>query len=437
MCLDEREKLMCELKGKRLLVLGGSYCKDAIRQFADEYGVYLIAAGNSPDAGIVKVSDEYHNVNSTDSEHMSRLISHLKIDGVYLGSSEPVINKAVTYVAENGFPCYCTKEQWETLQNKGLLKELFQKFGLPVVPRYKYSYDQLDDKSAEIDFPVITKPADGCGSSGFSVCNNIEELKKGYLSACENSASGEVIIEKYVDNKGIVAFFSFTEGKMVFLGAEDKYPRKYKEDGSFVAGLLIFESRFKEDFERRYCDKLAAMFSSLGLKEGTVWIEIFTNGENYYFNEAGYRYGGSVTVYPIDYLYGVNQVYADMYYALTGKSNLYNYSSLLRDDMPQKRYYAIYPLYAAAGRIAAISGADELYRLPSIAKVIVNKAEGDVIKNTGDFSQNLALIHFVFDDKAELDYTIDYIHRTFAVKDDKGNEALVGPVNTDDLNICL
>ena len=41
-----------ELQGKRLMILGGSYCKDALRQFADDYGVTLIAVGNSPSAGI-------------------------------------------------------------------------------------------------------------------------------------------------------------------------------------------------------------------------------------------------------------------------------------------------------------------------------------------------------------------------------------------------
>lgn len=417
---------MVSLKGKRLLVLGGSYCKDAIRQFADEYSVTLVAVGNAPNAGIVEVSDEYYNVNSTDCVAMTKLIKELNIDGVYLGSSEPVINKAVSYVSELGLPCYCTKEQWETLQNKSMLKDLFLKFGIPVVPRYKFTYAELDNNKENIDFPVITKPADGCGSRGFTVCNDINELKQGYILAEENSFSGEVIIEKFVSNKGMVAFFSFTDGKMIFLGAEDKYPRKYVDGGSYVAGLLVFESRFREDFENRFCDKLAAMFGSLGLKEGTVWIEIFADGENYYFNEAGYRYGGSVTVYPIDYLYGVNQVYADMHYALTGKSKLYGYSSLLRADVPKKKHYCIYPLYAKAGTISEVSGVERLYNdLLSVVKVIVNKSVSDVIEPTGDFSQNCALIHFVFDTIDELNEIIDHIHNTIVILDEQGNNQLI------------
>lgn len=415
---------MKDLSGKRLLILGGSYCKDAIKKFADEYGVHLIAAGNDPTAEISLIADEYHNINTTDIVKMKEFLSQNEIDGVYLGSSEPVISAAVSYVRECGFPCYCTKEQWTTIQNKAKLKELFMDFDIPVVPRYKLSYDQIDGAAKDIDFPVITKPVDGCGSNGFSICNDAEELKKGYLLAAENSYTGEVMIEKYVNNQGVVAFFSFSDGKMLFLGMEDKYPRIYDEGGSYVAGLLVFESRFTKEFSERFSHKLEKFFSHLGLKEGTVWIEVFHDGDNYYFNEAGYRYGGSATVYPIDYLYGVNQVYADMYFALTGESILSGYSSLLGEDVQRKKHYCIYPLYIKSGTIKNIQGFDELEKNKSIVKTVITKHIGDSVKATGGFSQNLALIHFLCDDLSELDETIAFIHNTIKVCDISDNDML-------------
>lgn len=58
------------LYGKRLLVLGGSLWKDAIKQFADENGITVIAAGNNTSAGIFEIADEQYQVDSTDSESM-------------------------------------------------------------------------------------------------------------------------------------------------------------------------------------------------------------------------------------------------------------------------------------------------------------------------------------------------------------------------------
>ena len=54
---------MKDLSGKRLLLLGGSIWKDAIKQFAEEHRLTLIATGNDMSAGIFEISQEKYNVN--------------------------------------------------------------------------------------------------------------------------------------------------------------------------------------------------------------------------------------------------------------------------------------------------------------------------------------------------------------------------------------
>ncbi len=51
-----------ELYGKRLLILGGSLWKKAIKDFADENGIILIATGNDQTAVILEISDEKYNI---------------------------------------------------------------------------------------------------------------------------------------------------------------------------------------------------------------------------------------------------------------------------------------------------------------------------------------------------------------------------------------
>lgn len=177
---------MENLKGKRLLLLGGSMWKDAISDFAKENEIVLIATGNNRNAGIFEIADECYDVDSTDSHGMKCLILEKKIDGVYMGGSEPVIASACEYLNELNMPCYCTKSQWEFLQNKKYFKEICMAHGLPVVPQYKIAYDEIESKGGNLDYPVITKPADGCGSSGFSVCRNQDELLAGYEIAKKN-----------------------------------------------------------------------------------------------------------------------------------------------------------------------------------------------------------------------------------------------------------
>lgn len=423
-----------ELNGKRLLILGGSLWKEAIRDFAIENGITLIATGNDQTAGIFEIADEKFSVNSTDAEAMKKLIRDARIDGVYMGGSEAVISAACQYINDLGMPCYCTHEQWEYLQNKKNFKELCIRHGLPVVKRYTAAED-IENSVPIADYPVITKPTDGCGSSGFSVCRNPEELKAGYRIAAKESPTGSVIIEKFVPNDGVVVFYTVSGGKLLFSGLEDKYPVRYEKQGSYVGGLFICESDLADSFRAQFEHRIETMIQSIGIREGSFWIEVFHHGDEFFFNEVGFRYGGSASIYFVDYVHGINQVAADIYYALTGKSKTDSFTSLIPERIPRKRFYAVYPLYCGAGTIAQVTGAEEIRKMPNMVTFPVIHGEGSHIADTGSFSQVVALAHFVFDTENELKETIEAVHRRVKFFAEDGSDLTIRMLKLDKLKI--
>ncbi|MBR1639816.1 MAG: ATP-grasp domain-containing protein [Treponema sp.] len=414
---------MESLKGKRLLVLGGSIWKDAIKSFADEHGVYLISAGLYP-AGTDEIAQEYYRIDTTKAELMKPFIREHKIDGVYMGGSELIISSACEYINELGLPCYATKAQWNFLQDKRKFKELCLQYDLPVVPKFSIDTNNINNSIPIDTFPVIIKPTDGCGSKGFSVCNNIEELEEGYNRAKAASPSGSVICEKFVKNDACVFFATFSNGKMIFSGLEDKIPVMYEKERSYVGGIFLFQSKLIPEFRRLFEKKLQNLFQSIGIKEGSVWIEVFYDNGQYFFNEVGFRYGGSVSIYPVDYFYGINQVASDIYFALTGKSCIIGHKSLISNTIKRKKYYCAYPVHMKAGKIYKIKGVEQLCNNQNIILVSLNKNEGDCVAQTGSFSQVIALVHFIFDDLKDCKKMVSYIHETFIVTDEK-NENLI------------
>lgn len=417
-----------ELEGKRLLILGGSLWKETIGDFAKENQICLIATGNDRSAGIFEIADEGYDVNSTDAAAMKKLIEEKRIDGVYMGGSEPVITAASAYLNELGLPCYCTHRQWAYLEDKGQFKEQCIRHGLPVAKRFR------PEEVCETDYPVITKPTDGCGSNGFSVCHNREELEAGYQRAKEASPTGNVLIEKFLRNDSVVVFYTLSNGKAYFSGLEDKYPVRYAEQGSYVAGMHLFESDLTEQFRALYEEKLEALFSSIGLKEGPVWIEVFYDNGQFFFNEVGYRYSGSVSVYPVDYFYGINQVAADIYYALTGKSIIKGFPTLC-SRVERKKKYAIYSLHISPGTITEVEGIDDLLKLRNVVVVPITKNVGDVVRSTGTVGQVFAFVHFTFEDEAELRRMIRTIQKTVRILDENGENLLNSMINADTIVI--
>lgn len=423
-----------DLRGKRLLLLSGGMWKEAIKQYADEEGIVLLATGNDASSGIFSIAEEGFLVDSTDSSAMKELISAKRVDGVYMGGCEPVIASACEYLPEVGLPCYCSKAQWESLQNKVKFKEVLASYGLPVAPRYDLDENTLETLPDEA-FPVITKPADAAGSSGFSVCRDVNELYRGFSIAKQASSSGTVLIEKMVNNKSIVVYYAIDNGEPVFCGLEDKFPVHYEEQGSYVAGLHIFGSRLESEFRDRFEDRLKDMFRGLGLKAGTLWIEVFHDGGEYFFNEAGYRYSGSMSMFPVDYYAGINQVAFDMHYSLCGQSDLFAGNSLISESIPKSLRYAIYPVHMLPGTIASISGLDDLLNSEDIVTIPLTKSVGQTVSQTGTVDQVFAFVHFVFDCYESLLSAVENIHKTLSVKDAEGRELLVQKLNVQSTDI--
>ena len=404
-----------ELRGKRLLLLGSSVWKDQIRHIADEHGIVLVVAGNRA-APLDKVADEVYRIDSTDHEAMKQFIRTHNIDGVFMGGSELIISHASEYINELGYPCYCTKEQWDTLADKSRFKTLCQQFGLPVAKSYT-----LEDS---ITYPIVTKPIDGCGGEGISVCHDSKELQEGYAMAKAASRSGNAIIEQFVSNDSIKVFYTFSQGVPHFTTMATKYPVKYDNPEAYVSTLYLFESSYADDFRRRFEEKLFQMFAHLNIREGTLWIEVFKNGDDYCFNEAAFRYMGQVSLYPVDYITGINQLAADITYALTGKSQLTGHPSLISDDVPRKKHFCMYCPQLADGRIASIEGVDDCRKMPECVYAYIKKSAGDEIKGSHTLFHVLGCIHLVFDTVDELRQLIHKVHQIIHVTDTEGHEMI-------------
>lgn len=424
---------MQDIRGKRLLLLGSTVWKDLIKSFADYYGVRLYFAGLYP-APLDDIVEEYYRIDTTDPNVMIPFVKEHKFDGVYMGGSEFIVSHACTWINELGLPCYCEKEQWDLLQDKSRFKDLCIEQGLPVAPKYNINPDDIEASVPENAYPVITKPTDGSGSNGFSVCHNAEELKKGYQIAAEGSPTGSVICEKFVNNHGLVVFFTFSKGEMNLVMTEDKTPVKYEKQGSYVAGLFTCPSKSENRFRELYEEKLRALFSAIGIKEGTIWIEVFKDGENFYFNEVGYRYGGSFSFYSVDYISNVNQFFADLYYATTGDSQLYGFKSLIPENVPRGKSYCIYPIHCNAGKICKEEGMEAIQKQFGQDLVFVphQKVVGDTIADTGSFGQVNSLFHFVYDGVEDLKKKLLYIQHTYKVLDENNENMILNKLNVDE-----
>ena len=217
--------------------------------------------------------------------------------------------------------------------------------------------------------------------------------------------------------------------------SEDKTPVKYEKQGSYVAGLFTCPSKSETRFRDLYEDKLICLFSSIGIREGTIWIEVFMEGDDFFFNEVGYRYGGSFSFYSVDYVSRINQFYADLYYAITGDSQLFGFPSLIPSDVRRGQSYCIYPVHCASGKICGEKGIESILKAykANIVGVPHQKCVGDIIVDSGSFGQVICLFHFVYETQSECREIVRYIQDNFRVIDARGKNMVNVMLNVDDI----
>ncbi|MBR4608497.1 MAG: hypothetical protein IKO41_20040 [Lachnospiraceae bacterium] len=181
-----------ELKGKRLAVFGANNVIKEVTKFAEANGIILISVGNVPTAEMHKVSEEQYFIDCTDEAAVKQLFSEKHIDGLLSCSGEALIRKSVGFIDRMGVRYYATAHQWDILMNKQKFKEYAGNFGIKKIPDF-------DPTSADIVFPVIVKPVDNGGSFDIRVCNTRKELDEAVEYARENSLSGNMICEKFLN----------------------------------------------------------------------------------------------------------------------------------------------------------------------------------------------------------------------------------------------
>ncbi len=398
---------------KKMLVMGGNDCAKEIKEFAKKHDIFLVAIGNVEDSPIKRIADQSFMTNAIDIEAMDELIKAERIDCIFPGFNERLVPIAIELAVRNDLPAYCTQKQWNLCMDKEQFKQLCLDSGIPAAKKYR-----LVDADT-IPYPVVTKPADSCGSQGFSICRNADELKAGYDRAFPFSQKGSVIIEDYLPYDSVIIHYTAINGEIYFSGISDKRSGALCENSSVMA-LQRFPSKNEAEYLANINEKAIEMFKSIGIQNGPIWIEAFNNNGSFYFNEMGYRFGGSMTFHPVEYYTGVSQLDLMLENAAFGKCSA---EHKIKYDNNKKRY-GILPLHLHAGTVAKVEGEEDVMKSGYFYRYVPIHSEGDTVVENGTVSQVFCYLHVLFEDEDELERIIDDILAKLHVISTEGDEML-------------
>ena len=413
-----------ELKGKRLLLIGGiNSCSDLIN-IAHRNGVFIGVTDYNKDTYLKSIADAAYDVNALDVDAIVELCKKEKYDGV-ISNFVDMLSPYVTEIAEKlGFYAPYTKEQLLMSTNKKYFKKKCIEYGVPVPKEYKIN-SVYDIESAEIEYPVIVKPVDGSGSKGISTCNNKEELIKGYNKAKESSRGNDVIVEQFIFEDEINVTYIANDGNIQLAAIHDRYFNTTQDTEVRVPDLYIYPSKYTDVYLKEYNDKVINMLKSIGIKDGSLFMQACVKDNKVYIYEAGMRLNGCKTYQILEYENNYNTFERLMNYALTGSMG-----KQCEFNPKFKKWYATINVLGEPGEVLkSFNGIKELESYPWLIHIARKYHEGGKIPedSAGTLIQDTTRIHLYAETKKLLIERINKVNELYQLINPDGRNIILAP----------
>ena len=413
-----------ELKGKKLLILGGIKlaCDIVIR--AKKMGVYVVVADYNTDSPAKKIADEAVLINAMDVDAIVEYCIKNKIDGVTTGFIDILLEPCLKVCNRLNLHCYLTPEMIEISTNKIKFKDTCNKYGVSVPQTYLVGNIISEEIYEKINYPVFVKPLDSSGSRGAGVCYNREELDKQFNIAIGYSGSHNAIIEDYIVGREFLMNYIAQDGEFRMISMFDRYSSSDRSAAINYANLSKGPSRAIDYYYNEIDEKVIGMFKSLGFKDGIYFIQGYSNGNRITFFEMGCRLGGSyydlekkcVGIDPIDML---------IRYALTGKMTEEIYS--IPYNIGKYNNIAVCINYLLKGgdeTIFSIEGIDEIKKMSSLVEYEQRQFVGEHYQIDKIIDKPALCVYLAVDNMEQLINDVNYMNSIFHVKNEKGESLL-------------
>jgi biotin carboxylase len=381
---------MADAGGKTLLIIsGGLEAADAARR-TREMGHTVVVSDRDPDAPAFAFADscliaDVHGASETAAaaERYNRKIR--KIDGVLCVAADAPLTAAT--VAQRlrlpGLPLHVA----ELASDRMAMKKCFLSAGVAAPWFAEVATPQeLQRIAVARGSDLVVKPVDARGARGVQRIARPEDLPQAFMLARSHAPSERVMVEQYLSGPQVLTESIVMGGRCFTPGFSD---RNYEERDTpfFIENGGEMPSRLPQGMQDKVRELVARAASAMGISDGTVTGDIVIHeGEPYVIDLAAHLSGGFFCTRQIPLNTGVDFIGAAIKLALG--------ESVTPEELQPRQNVVVVQrhVFAQAGIVIGVHGAEAARALPGIADVVVTARPGDIIPPASDQRPGAAMV---------------------------------------------
>ncbi len=351
---------------QKILIVGAGFLQGFVIRRAREMGLVVIAVDRDPDAPGFAWASKSQAVDIKDERACLDIAKREGVQAVLSVSTDFAV-RTVAFVGESmGFPGL-SAEAARVCTNKALMRESLGRAGLGLVKfgRVK-SREEALEVASNIGFPCILKPVDSVGSRGVGRVEEGSQVAAAFEAANRASASGEVMVEEFVDGPEVSVEAITVNGETRIAAVTDKItsgPPHFVELGHTQPSDFSADAAVKGTVEK--------CVGALGVDDSATHTELKLTRDGPRVIEVGARLGGDrITSDLVPLSTGIDLMEAVILLSLgrePGVNRRWEKGAAIR-------YLAVPP-----GTVKSIRGAETARSTEGVTDVRIDVSVGDVV----------------------------------------------------------
>lgn len=274
---------------KKIAILGASYLQKPLVEKAIEMGLETHCFAWDNDAAVCKdIAHYFYPISVLEKDLILQECKRIKIDGIITIATD-ICMPTISYVAEKLNLIANSYNSSIVSTNKLEMRKCFSKAKLNS-PKFIALKELELSLMEKFEFPLIVKPTDRSGSRGVNKVLNINELKKAFKIAINESIEKRVIIEEFIEGFEVSVESISWKGVHYVLSITDKITTN---DPYFVELEHHQPTKLNGVLQKKIITETLKALDALNIRYGAGHTELkITNKGDVFFIEVGGRMGG-------------------------------------------------------------------------------------------------------------------------------------------------